>query len=116
MVLENVVIMGCCNENLCSRSEYLEGGGRGGAERRKKGEQQRERPRGSGQGLFKPRYSLSQFLRVECVGNWSSSFFFPTILSQRNGFPLSLVTDGRDRHGLKLFFFKLLLLATNKNQ
>ena len=39
MVLENVVIMGCCNEKLCSRSEYL--GGRG--ERRKKGEQQRKR-------------------------------------------------------------------------
>ena len=41
--------------------------GGGGAERRKKGEQQRERPRGSGQGLFKPHYSLSQLLRVECV-------------------------------------------------
>lgn len=65
MVLENVVIMGCCNENLCSRSEYLGGGVKGRGERRKKGEQQ------SGdhhrwywtvdgeQGLFKPRYSLS---------------------------------------------------------
>lgn len=27
MVLENVVIMGCCNKKLCSRSEYLAGGG-----------------------------------------------------------------------------------------
>ena len=58
------------------------GGGWGG--RRKKGKQQRERPRGSGQGLFKPRYSLSQFLRVECVfasielkKNWS--IFFPLL-------------------------------------
>lgn len=58
MVLENVVIMGCCNKKLCSRSEYLGGGGR-----RKKGKQQRERPRGSGQSLFKPRYSLSQILQ-----------------------------------------------------
>lgn len=80
MLLENVVIMGCCNENLWSRSEYLGGGG---AERRKKGEQQRERPRGSGQGLFKPHYSLSQLLRVECVfasielkKNCSILFFF----------------------------------------
>ena len=31
MVLENVVIMGCCNKKLCSRSEYL-AGGRGGGE------------------------------------------------------------------------------------
>ena len=60
MVLENVVIMGYCNKKLCSRSEYL--GGRGGG-RRKKGKQQRERPRGSGQSLFKPRYSLSQILQ-----------------------------------------------------
>ena len=59
MVLENVVIMGCCNKKLCSRSEYLAGGGG----RRKKGKQQRERPRGSGQSLFKPRYSLSQILQ-----------------------------------------------------
>ena len=58
MVLENVVIMGCCNKKLCSRSEYLAGGGG-----RKKGKRQRERPRGSGQGLFKPRYSLSQILQ-----------------------------------------------------
>ena len=36
MLLENVVIMGCCNENLCSRSEYLEGGG-GGRRGAKKG-------------------------------------------------------------------------------
>lgn len=57
--------------------------GGGGAERRKKGEQQRERPRGSGQGLFKPHYSLSQLLRVECVfasielkKNCSILFFF----------------------------------------
>lgn len=60
----------------------------GGAERRKKGEQQRERPRGSGQGLFKPHYSLSQFLRVECVGNWSSSFFFPHYIKPTKRFPV----------------------------
>lgn len=60
MVLENVVIMGYCNKKLCSRSEYL--GGRGGGSC-KKGKQQRERPRGSGQSLFKPRYSLSQILQ-----------------------------------------------------
>lgn len=30
MLLENVVIMGCCNKKLCSRSEYLAGGGGGG--------------------------------------------------------------------------------------
>ena len=34
MVLENVVIMGCCNKKLCSRSEYLGGGG--GAEAQKR--------------------------------------------------------------------------------
>ena len=28
MVLQNVIIMGCCNKKLCSRSEYL--GGRAG--------------------------------------------------------------------------------------
>ena len=60
MLLENVVIMGCCNKKLCSRSEYFFWGGGG---RRKKGKQQRERPRGSGQSLFKPRYSLCQIFQ-----------------------------------------------------
>ena len=27
MVLQNVIIMGCCNKKLCSRSEYFGGGG-----------------------------------------------------------------------------------------
>ena len=61
MLLENVVIMGCCNKKLCSRSEYL--AGEGGVGRRKIGKQQRERPRGSGQSLFKPRYSLCQIFQ-----------------------------------------------------
>ena len=26
MVLQNVIIMGCCNKKLCSRSEYFVGG------------------------------------------------------------------------------------------
>lgn len=34
MVLENVVIMGCCNKKLCSRSEYLAWGA-GEAQKRK---------------------------------------------------------------------------------
>ena len=44
MVLENVVIMGCCNEKLCSRSEYLGGGGEGEGREAQKREQQRKRP------------------------------------------------------------------------
>lgn len=98
MVLENVVIMGCCNKKLCSRSEYLAGGG-GGA---KKGNGKGRDHEGLGRVCLNHAIRYLRFYRAECVfasielkKNWSIFFFLPTILSQRNGFLLSLVTDGK---------------------
>lgn len=99
MVLENVVIMGYCNKKLCSRSEYL--GGRGGGVARKGNSKGRDHE-GLGRVCLNHAIRYLRFYRVECV--FASIelkklvhffFFLPTILSQRNCFLLSLVTDGK---------------------
>ena len=98
MVLENVVIMGYCNKKLCSRSEYLGGRGGGGA---KNGNSKGRDHEGLGRVCLNHAIRYLRFYRVECVfasielKKWSIFFFLPTILSQRNCFLLSLVTDGK---------------------
>lgn len=100
MVLENVVIMGYCNKKLCSRSEYL--GGRGGGGVARKGNSKGRDHEGLGRVCLNHAIRYLRFYRVECV--FASIelkklvhffFFLPTILSQRNCFLLSLVTDGK---------------------
>lgn len=73
MVLENVVIMGCCNEKLCSRSEYLGGGGGGRGKRGAKKGTTKEETTPGGTGLLTEgrvclnhaiRYLFKKFERV----------------------------------------------------
>ena len=63
MVLQNVIIMGCCNKKLCSRSEYLGGGG-GGA---KKGNSKGRDHEGLGRVCLNHAIRYLRFYRVECV-------------------------------------------------
>ena len=65
MVLENVVIMGCCDEKLCSRSEYLGGGGREGEgrEAQKRGTTKEETTTGGTGLLTEGRVCLNHAIR-----------------------------------------------------
>lgn len=62
MVLENVVTMGCCNKKLCSRSEYLGGGGDA-----KKGNSKGRDHEGLGRVCLNHAIRYLSFYRVECV-------------------------------------------------
>ena len=84
MVLENVVIMGCCNKKLCSRSEYLAGGGGGGFGGAKKGNGKGRDHEGLGRVCLNHAIRYLRFYRAECVfasielkKNWSIFFFCP---------------------------------------
>ena len=62
MVLQNVIIMGCCNKKLCSRSEYLAGGGDA-----KKGNSKGRDHEGLGRVCLNHAIRYLRFYRVECV-------------------------------------------------
>ena len=94
MVLENVVIMECCNENLCSRSEYL--GGERGA---KKGNSKAVTTTGGTGLLMESRGCLNHAIRFlfkswyVCWHQLNSKkigpvFFFPHYIKPTKRFPV----------------------------